>query len=57
MLASGINVSSPGWAQYDSGWVDLSDSDLDAFLTLGRMQVSGPSGAVLSSGSMQIFYR
>lgn len=57
VITSGYNTGSTGWISYDTGWVDLLDSDIDNFLPLGRVQVNGPSGVNLSTGSMQVLYR
>jgi hypothetical protein len=55
---TGISSDTTGWKTFDTGWVDVTQSDIDTIVTLGQLQIkSTVSGVNVSSGSIQVNYR
>jgi len=54
----GIPSSSTGWQTFNSGWIDVAQSDIDSFAVIGQLQVkSTVDGVNVSNGSIQVNYR
>jgi hypothetical protein len=55
---TGISSDTTGWKTFDTGWVDVTQSDIDTIVTIGQLQIKSTVGGVnVSSGSIQVNYR
>jgi hypothetical protein len=58
ITVTGISSASTGWVSFDSGWIDVTQTNLNNLTNWGRVQIKGStSGIGWSSGPLQVLTR
>jgi len=57
ITVTGIDASTTGWKNVDTGWVDISQTSMDSLTTYGRLQALVTNTVRIQTGSLQFMIR